>query len=107
MHNEKKQNALHFCCIFGAKECLKYLIKFDFLDPNEEDNFGKIPLEYLIENHNEENDDNKIMLVHLLMKTNLNSLKIKEIPNFFNIWQNNIFLNFFKSPAVKFIVKDN
>lgn len=101
-----KQNALHICCIFGAKECLKYLLKFDFLNANEKDKFGKIPLEYLIEHHYSETDENKIMFVHLLLKTDLRSQKMQNIQNTLNIWQNNLFTNFFKSPAIKLLLKD-
>jgi len=101
-----KQNALHISCIYGAKECLKYLLKFDILNANSEDKFGKIPIEYFIENHLEESDANKIMFVHLLMKTDLRSPKRKVIQNTFNIWQFNIYDNFFKSPAVKLLLKE-
>ena len=97
---------MHLCGLYGSKECLKYLLKFDFLNPNSPDKFGKIPLVYLTENHNDESDDNKIMFVHLLLKTDLRREKIKNIKNSFNFWQHNIYDNFFKNPAIKLILKE-
>ena len=105
--NENKQNLLHLSCIYGARECLKYLLNFGFLDGNKEDYFRKIPIEYLIANHNEENDKNKIMFILILMRTEVVKSKRKDsLQEMFNDWQNNLFVNFFKTPSIKLVIKD-
>lgn len=82
------------------------MLKFDFLNANAVDKFEKIPLEYLIEFHYAETDENKIMFVHLLLKTDLRDEKIQVIKNTFNIWQHNLYNNLFKNPTIKLILKE-
>ena len=68
--NKDNQNLLHLCCLYGSKKCLIFLLNFKNLDPNKKDNSDKIPLNYLIENYSQENENNKDMFVHLSLKTN-------------------------------------
>jgi len=81
-----------------------YLLKLDIINANDEDEFRKIPLEYLILNAYEEEDRNKIIFLNLFLKTNLKEAKIKTIVESFNPWQSDIYVKFFKTPAVKLML---
>jgi len=78
-------------------------MKFDFLSADNEDKFMKIPIEYLIENHSEENEENKIMFVLLLIRSNVKKIKKERINQKFNNWQNYLFNNFAHNKAIKVI----
>jgi hypothetical protein len=63
----------------------------------------KLPIEYLIENHFEENEDNKIMFVLLLLRSNLKKIKLDKINEKFNSWQNVLFNNFSHNKPIRII----
>ena len=103
LKNENNQDAVHLACIFGAKDCLIYLLKFEFLSADKEDKFIKTPIEYLIENHNEETEENKIMFVLLLIRSDIRKIKMGKINGKFNNWQNSLFYNFSQNRPIKII----
>jgi hypothetical protein len=63
----------------------------------------KLPIEYLIEINTEENEDNKIMFVLLLLKSNIRKIKSEKINEKFNPWQNSLFNNLSHNKPIRII----
>ena len=57
--------------MYGAKECLMYVRKFEIHNLNEQDQHGNIPLYYLIANYSDNTLRNKEMFLWLCKGVNI------------------------------------
>jgi hypothetical protein len=101
--NELNQNLLHLSAIYGAKECMRYLINFHLLNSNEQDVNGNLPLYYLVKNHTDDNKDNKEMFLWLATNTNVSTNCSDGVPikDLFNDWQKYIHSKYIQNAIIQ------
>ncbi len=93
IRNENNQNLIHLCAIHSSLACMSYILNFErLINPNEQDNFNKIPLYYLIKMHSDETEDNTNMFISLAKLTDVNIEQDGvEIRQMFNEWQRRVY----------------
>ena len=85
--NSSGQNLLHLAAKYGAINCLLFILEFKNIDPNKKDINDKLPLDYLLENFNHFNGDNREMFLSLAKKTNYDVLSGINMLTRLNSWQ--------------------
>ncbi len=101
--NELNQNLLHLCGIYGARDCLLYIVKFGLVNANEKDTKEEYPIELLMKNHSENTKRNKEMFLWLsrisdMQKENKEGIKLA---NLMNEWQKEIYESYLKKPFLQ------
>lgn len=72
---------------YGSINCILFLLKFKNIDPNKKDIHYKLPIDYLLENVHQYNDDNREMFLNLAKKTKYEVLSDKDMLVRMNSWQ--------------------
>ena len=103
IRNDSNQNLLHLCAINGSHECMSYILEFErILNPNEIDDYEKVPLYYCVKLHSDETEINQDMFLKLVKITNIDILcdgvKLKDL---FNEWQNRLYDTYNKAITIK------
>lgn len=80
-----------------------FLLKFKNIDPNKRDVQGKLPIDYLIENFNQYNEDNREMFLALAKKTNYEVLSDNNMLLKLNSWQMSNYENHIEKKNVNMI----
>ena len=103
LKNDENKNLLHYCAIYGARDCLLYLIKFKIIKTNEKDDSGEVPLSYLIKNQSENTKRNREMFLWLCNFTEVLVTNSEGVPliDLFNSWQNHIYKKYVVSSKVR------
>ncbi len=88
--------------MYGAKDCLIYVKRFNLINVNEKDECGNIPLYYLIKNHFEDNHKNKEMFMWLCKGVDVENTceEGKRIVEIMNHWQNELYQKYGRASLI-------
>ncbi len=91
------------CAIYGARDCLLYIIKFGLVNANEKDTDEEYPITLLMKKYSENTKRNKEMFLWLskisdLEKENKEGIKFVSL---MNDWQKEIYENYLKKPFLQ------